>query len=71
MNVFRIAPTTPYTGGSCLIAANTIEEAEQLFCSDEYRNYIKNEYDCSCNIVKHLIYKTTIPYILFNDIYLE
>lgn len=71
MQVYRIEPHVTYGGGSALIAAKSTDKAIKLFCDDEYRFYIYEEHNCTCNIVVGLDYDTTIPGIIFNDIYIE
>lgn len=71
MKVFRIAPTCGYTGGSALVCANTTEEAINLYCLDSYREDIYDSTNCTCNIINKLDYDTTLPHIMFDDIYIE
>ena len=71
MQVYRIEPHVIYCRGSALIAAKSTDEAIKLFCDDEYRSYIYDEYNCTCNIVVGLDYDTTVPHVIFNDIYIE
>lgn len=39
MKVFSLYPDPPYAGGVVLIAANTVEEAQEIARSDEYMDY--------------------------------
>jgi hypothetical protein len=71
MQVYRIEPKDRYCGGSALIAAKSTDEAIKTFCFDEYRSYIYEEYNCTCNIIVGLDYDTSVPQIIFNDIYIE
>lgn len=71
MQVYRIEPRVLYGGGSALVAAKSTEEAIKVFCSDEYRTYTYEEHNCTCNIIVGLDYDTTVPHVMFNDIYIE
>lgn len=42
MKVFSLYPNESYSGGVILIAANTVEEAQEIARSDEYTSYYGN-----------------------------
>ena len=68
MQVFKIEPTTPYTYGVAIIAARNSEEAIEIYCSDELRDYKHYEYVCTCNIIVGLDYETNNPTLIFDKI---
>lgn len=68
MQVFKIEPKAPYTYGAAIVAARDLEEAIKTYCSDEFRNYIYDEYKCECNIVVGLDYQTDNSALIFNKI---
>lgn len=68
MQVFKIEPTISYSHGIALIAARDSEEAIEIYCSDEFRNYMYNEYICTCNIIVGLDYETNSPALIFDKI---
>jgi hypothetical protein len=70
MDVFRISPTAPYCGGAAYVAANSVEEAIEIFCED-YRKYEYEEASCECNHVANMSYDIDRPFVLFDDLYLE
>ena len=68
MQVFKIEPTIPYTYGIALVAARDSEEAIKIYCSDEFRDYMYDEYGCTCNIIVGLDYETNSPTLIFDKI---
>ena len=68
MQVFKIEPTVSYSHGAALIAARDSEEAIEIYCSDEFRDYMYNEYVCICNIIVGLDYETNSPALIFDKI---
>ena len=68
MQVFKIEPTISYSHGVALIAARDSEEAIEIYCSDEFRDYMYNEYVCICNIIVDLYYETNSPALIFDKI---
>lgn len=71
MQVFRIKPNTAYGGGCALVCATSVNEAIQEFCKESYNQFCYEEYNCTCNIINNLDYDTTVPHVMFNDIYIE
>ena len=68
MQVYEITPTSDYTYGCALVAADSIERAINFYCKDEYNDFIYTEYLCTCNIVPKLEYDTTYPAVILNTI---
>ena len=68
MQVFKIEPTTIYSYGIALVAARDSEEAIKIYCSDEFRDYMYDEYGCTCNIIIGLDYETNSPTLIFDKI---
>ena len=68
MQVFKIEPTIPYSYGAAIVAARDSEEAIKVYCSTEFREYIYDDCECTCNIIVGLDYKTDNPMLLFNKI---
>ena len=68
MQVFKIEPRAPYTYGAAIIAARDSEEAIKIYCATEFREYIYDEYGCTCNIIVGLDYETNSPTLIFDKI---
>ena len=68
MQVFKIEPTTIYSYGIALVAARDSEETIKIYCSDEFRDYMYDEYGCTCNIIVGLDYETNSPALIFDKI---
>ena len=51
MQVFKIEPTIHYTYGAAIVAARDSEEAIKVYCATEFREYMYDEYGCTCNII--------------------
>lgn len=68
MQVFKIEPTVPYTGGVCLVAAKDTEEAIKVFCDKGYGEYEYDKYKCTCNITVGLNYDTKTPCIILDTL---
>ena len=68
MQVFRIEPTARYTYGIAIVAARDSEEAIKIYCSDEFRDYKYDDFECKCNIVVGLDYQTDSPALIFDKI---
>ena len=68
MQVFKIEPNAPYTYGAAIVAARDSEEAIKTYCDTEFGYYIYDEYECECNIIIGLDYKTNSPVLIFNNI---
>ena len=68
MQVFKIEPTIPYTYGAAIIAARDSEEAIKIYCATEFREYMYDEYGCTCNIIVGLDYETNSPMLICNKI---
>lgn len=71
MEVFRITPTEPYTGGAAYVAANDVKEAINTFCEEDYRDYEYKYGKCACNHVVNMSYNIDKPFVIFDDLYLE
>lgn len=71
MDVFRITPTEPYTGGAAYVAARSKEEAISTFCEENYRKYEYEEGSCECNHVANMTYNINRPFMIFDDLYIE
>ena len=68
MQVFKITPTTPYTYGAAIVAARDSEEAIKVYCATEFKEYMYDEYGCTCNIIVGLDYETNSPTLIFDKI---
>lgn len=68
MQVFKIEPKTSYSYGAAIVAATDLEEAINVYCSNEFRNYKYDEFECECKIVIDLYYKTSNPTLIFDKI---
>lgn len=68
MQVFKIEPTSIYSYGIALVAARDSEEAIKIYCSTEFRNYIYDECECTCNIIVGLDYETHNPTLILDKI---
>jgi len=69
MKVFSLYPGVPYGGGVVLIAANSLEEAEELAVKDEYVEYYGNFKDIE--EVEELSANVDTPKIIINSWYIE
>lgn len=71
MKVFIIEPHKEYAHGSALIAANTEEEAKNLyFGENEFNKFFYEDARCSCREFKDLYYEGK-DIILSDTLYLE
>lgn len=68
MQVFKIEPRVPYTYGAAIVAARDSEEAIKVYCSTEFRSYVYDDYECTCNIIVGLDYETNRPMLIFDTI---
>ena len=68
MQVFKIEPTISYTYGVALVAARDSEEAIKIYCATEFREYMYDNYCCTCNIIVGLDYETNNPALIFDKI---
>ena len=68
MQVFKIEPRAPYTYGAAIVAARDSEEAIKVYCATEFREYIYDDYECTCNIIVGLDYETNSPTLIFDKI---
>lgn len=72
MQVYIIEPNDSYSGGCALVCADSGEEAKAEYCLNDYRAYIYNEYNCSCNIMYGLTYNhAKAAMVLLDTIYIE
>ena len=69
MKVFSLYPATSYAGGIVLIAANNLEEAQELARKDEYLEF----YGDISNMkeVEELSANVNSPEIILNTWYIE
>ena len=68
MQVFKIEPTTLYTYGAAIVAARDSEESISIYCKTEFREYMYDNYCCTCNIIVGLDYETNSPALIFDKI---
>ena len=68
MQVFKIEPRKSYTYGAAIVAARDSEEAIKVYCATEFREYMYDEYECTCNIIVGLDYETNNPTLIFDKI---
>ena len=71
MQVFKIEPNIGYSGGVALVAAKSIDQAIRLYCNDDYRDYVYDWNNCTCNLIVGLDYDTDTPKIILDEIYTE
>ena len=71
MKVFIIEPHKDYSHGSAIIAANTEEEAKNLyFGENEFNKFLYEDARCSCREFKDLFYEGKDS-ILNDTLYIE
>ena len=68
MQVFKIEPTVPYAYGAAIVAARDSEEAIKVYCATEFREYMYDEYGCTCNIIVGLDHETNSPTLILDKI---
>ena len=69
MQVYKITPTTSYSYGCALIAADNREQAIKTFREEkDYNNWEYDELNCVCNIVDKLHYYCEESTIILNYI---
>ena len=68
MQVFKIEPTIHYTYGAAIVAARDSEEAIKVYRATDFREYMYDEYACTCNIIVGLDYETNSPALIFDKI---
>ena len=68
MQVFKIEPRAPYTYGAAIVAARDSEEAIKVYCATEFREYMYDEYGCTCNIIVGLDYEINNSTLIFDKI---
>ena len=71
MKVYRIFPTAIFCCGAAYVAANEVEEAIKTVCEDDFRDHEYKYGECICNHVYNIIYDIDIPFVIFDDLYLE
>ena len=71
MQCYKITPNAPHSGGCALVSATCTAEAISCFCDSDYRNYIYDYAECTCNIVVGLDYDCDEAKIIFEAIYCE
>lgn len=69
MKVFSLYPATSYAGGIVLIAANTLEEAQEIARKDEYLEFY-GDID-NMKEVEKLSTNVNSPEIILNTWYIE
>lgn len=71
MNVYIIEPHNEYCFGSVIVAANSEEEAKELYLDEnEFNKFMYEECKCSCRQIKDLTYTGT-DIILSDTLYME
>ena len=68
MQVFKIEPTIAYSYGAAIVAARDSEEAIKVYCATEFKDWAYDYYECTCNIIVGLDYKTNSPAFIFDKI---
>lgn len=71
MECFKIKPSTAYTGGCVIIAANNAEEAMSEFRKNSYYDDLCRTDVFTCNIIPGLEYDTDVPKVIVDEIYIE
>ena len=68
MQGVKIEPRAPYGCGAASVAARDAEEAIKVYCATEFREYMYDNYCCTCNIIVGLDYETNSPALIFDKI---
>ena len=69
MQVYKITPTTEYSYGCAIVAANNREEAIKTFKDfDECNPSLYDETKCVCNIIDKLNYDCSEPTVIVDTV---
>ena len=69
MQVYKITPTTEYSYGCAIVAANNREEAIKTFRnSDDFNDMLYDDTKCVCNIIDKLNYDCSEPTIIVDTV---
>ncbi len=69
MQVYKIIPTTEYSYGCAIVAANNREEAIKTFKDDDdYNDFLYDDTKCVCNIIDKLNYDCSEPTIIVDTV---
>jgi hypothetical protein len=69
MQVYKITPTTEYSYGCAIVAANNREEAIKTFRDDDdYNDMLYDDAKCVCNIIDKLDYDCSEPTVIVDTI---
>lgn len=69
MNVYKITYTGGYGGGLAIVAANSEEEAIDVF--DEDNSYYLDKREVTCDITENIYTDVKEPCILEEEFYIE
>ena len=69
MQVYKITPTTEYSYGCAIVAANNREEAIKTFRDDDdYNDFLYDDAKCVCNIIDKLDYDCSEPTVIVDTV---
>ena len=69
MQVYKITPTTEYSYGCAIVAANNREEAIKTFKNfDEFNDILYDDTKCVCNIIDKLDYDCSEPTVIVDTV---
>lgn len=69
MQVYKITPTTEYSYGCAIVAANNREEAIKTFRnSDDFNDMLYDDTKCVCNIIDNLDYDCSEPTVIVDTV---
>lgn len=69
MQVYKITPTTEYSYGCAIVAANNREEAIKTFKGlNSYNEFLYDNSKCVCNIIDKLDYDCSKPTIIVGTV---
>lgn len=69
MQVYKIIPTTDYSYGCAIVAANNKEEAIKTFKDfDDFNDVLYDDSKCVCNIIDKLDYNCSEPTVIVDTV---
>lgn len=69
MQVYKITPTSDYSYGCAIVAANTREEAIETFKDyDNFNDVLYYDTNCVCNIIDKLDYDCSKPTVIIDTV---
>ena len=69
MQVYKITPTTEYSYGCAIVAANHSEDAIKAFKDfAEFNDMLYDDTNCVCNIIDKLTYDCSEPTVIVDTV---